>query len=189
MADKDPSTQVSRVGVSLLDNLLINHEQILELITEDKLMELGMLAEEGHTLHEMATALGISFGEFLLARSKSDDFDKFCQMLETVAASKHLASARSGIRNPQGFSATAYDRVMGALGFTPHVSHVNVSTASDGEVENGGIAKVGFDVAGFMGKHSGKEPVPVVDITPSFVDPDDVVDADIKDDDEAEEFM
>ena len=149
---------VIRSGASLLDNLMVTHEQVLELLTEEKLVELAELAEEGFTPHELAAHLNISFGEFMLARSKSEDFDSYCQLLETTAAGKHLSSARSGIKNPQGFSAAAYDRVMGALGFVPHVSHVNMGgAASDEDAERLSQTRVGFDVANFMKKHDETE--------------------------------
>ena len=158
-----------RYGVSLLDNLLVTHEQVLELIDEEKLTELGEMASDGCTLHEMSVVLGISFGEFILARAKSEDFDKFCQILETVAAGKHLASARRGIKNPQEFSAAAYDRVMGALGFTPHVSHVSVAS-SDGAAEKLGRVRVGFDVEEFRRKHENNGVDPEIPITKAPID-------------------
>ena len=143
----------------------MTHEQILETIDEKMLMELGELATEGKTLHEIAAYMHISFAELMLARLHSTDFDKFMEVLETKAAGKHLASARAGIRNPSAFSAAAYDRVMGALGFTPHVAHVNVNgPASDAE---DGANKVGFDTEGFMKKHKANA---IIDINPSEPD-------------------
>lgn len=162
--------KVERYGTSLLENLAVTHEQVLDLITEEKLQELGEMAKEGCTLHEMAASLNISFGEFLLARANSPDFDQFCQVLETAAAGTHLKTARWGIQNPGDFSAAAYDRVMGALGFTPHVSHVKVQGAtSDAAAERAGNLRVGFDVNEFMGKYEEKAPI---DITPEAPHPD-----------------
>ena len=167
MSDKQV-TKVERYGLSLLENLHVTHEQILERIDGEKIKELGEMAMQGQTLHEMANALNVSFGEFILARAKSDDFDQFCQKLETIAAGVHLQSARTGIKNPKDFSPAAYDRVMGALGFTPHVSHVQVqggAAQNDAAADRDGKLRVGFDVAAFMGKH--EESAPIIDITAS----------------------
>jgi len=182
MTDQLPAAPRSySFGTGLLDNVVVTHEQLLERIDEKMLLELGKLAKAGGTLHELAAHMGVSFAEFLMARNMSEDFDSFCQVLETQAAGKHLKTARTGIKNPKMFSAAAYDRVMGALGFTPHVSHVNIGgmAGSDQEAETKSRARVGFDVEDFMGKHrsphgaesketfTDKEPI---DITPDPID-------------------
>ena len=156
--------QESKFGLALIRTRLRSHEHILEEINEETLLELGKMAKKGCTLPEMADELGISFPELVKTRMVSEDFDKMCEVLETTAASKHLASARHGIKNPKDFNSAAYDRVMGALGFTPHVEHVVSTTkASDPATTTHSTSRVGFDVEGFMGKHG---ETTIIDVTP-----------------------
>jgi len=151
-------------GSSLLENVVMTHEQILENLDEDMLMQLGKLAKQGQTLHEMASHMNVSFAELMMARLHSEDFDRFMEVLETKSASKHLTSARKAITHPESFSAAAYDRVMGALGFTPHIAHVKVhGAASDAAAEKESRAKVGFDTANFIKRH---QEGAIIDITP-----------------------
>jgi hypothetical protein len=69
----------------------------------------------------MAEAMEVPYIEIVRARLLSGEFNELCNVLETQAASVHLTAAREGITNPESFSPAAYDRVMGALGFAPHV--------------------------------------------------------------------
>lgn len=172
MANKQETKLPTQSGVHILSNLTTTTEQLLELIDEDMLNALGEMATDGFTVHEMAAELHVSYAELMRARLESEDFDNFCSLLETKAVGKHLASARSGIKNPGDFSAAAYDRVMGALGFTPHVAHVNVqggAASSDTEAEKLSRQRVGFDVKDFMKHHRNPVGTEPIDITPEQI--------------------
>lgn len=146
-------TGSSKFGTALLRTKIRSHEHILEEIDEETISELGKLAKKGFTLPEMAHVLGISYVELVKTRQVSEEFDELCRVLETAAVSKHLKSARLGITNPKRFNSAAYDRVMGALNFTPHVENVQHHSASAEASEQTDSARVGFDVDNFMGKH------------------------------------
>lgn len=166
-------TNSARFGLDVIRTRLRSHEHILEGIDSETLKELGDMAKKGQTLPEMASKLQISFAEMVLARQKSEEFDELCRILETRAAGTHLEAARKGIRNPKAFSPAAYDRVMGALGFTPHVAHVQVEgiAKDDKAADKTSRARVGFDVPDFITKHEGN----IIDITPESDDVEDIL--------------
>ena len=107
-------------GLSLLRARVRGTEQFLDTVDAPMLDQLETLAKEGCTLFEIANAIEVDYVEITRARFLSAEFNGLCNLLETQAASVHLRAAREGITNPESFSAAAYDRVMAALGFTPH---------------------------------------------------------------------
>ena len=107
-------------GLSLLRARVSGAEQLLNTIDRPMLDKLEKLANKGCTLFEIANVLGVPFVEIAGARLLSVKFNELCNVLETRAVSVHLTAAREGITNPKQFSPAAYDRVMAALGFTPH---------------------------------------------------------------------
>jgi hypothetical protein len=124
---KDKSTSERAVaspsgcGLGLLRSRVSSTEQFLDTVDAPMLDKLETLAKEGCTLFEIANAIEVDYVEITRARLLSAEFNGLCNLLETQAASVHLRAAREGITNPESFSAAAYDRVMGALGFAPHV--------------------------------------------------------------------
>jgi hypothetical protein len=96
-------------------------ELLLNIIDGPMVDKLKKLANKGCTLFEMAGTMEVPFIEIARARLLSAEFNGLCNVLETHAAAIHLTAAREGVTNPESFSAAAYDRVMGALGFAPHV--------------------------------------------------------------------
>ena len=110
----------SDCGLSLLRVRVRGTEQLLDTIDEPMLDKLEKLAKKGCTLFEIANAIEVPYTEIARARHLSVEFNGLCNVLETHAASVHLTAAREGITNPKQFCPAAYDRVMAALGFTPH---------------------------------------------------------------------
>lgn len=147
----------SYTGAGLLTHKLISPDQLLERLDAEVVEKLTKHAADGQTLIELAKHLGVSYASLVKARMQNEQFDEYCRVLETIAASKHMESARRGVRDPKGFSPAAFDRVMGALGYTPHVENVSLQvTAADGTQSSTTTIsrhRVGFDVQDFIAKH------------------------------------
>ena len=107
-------------GLGLLQSRVRGTEQLLNTIDRPMFDKLEKLANKGCTLFEIANAIEVDYVEIAKARLLSVKFNELCNVLETRAISVHITAAREGITNPKQFSPAAYDRVMAALGFTPH---------------------------------------------------------------------
>jgi len=168
------STEIRTHGVSIISTRIRNHEHIIATIDHEMIDGLLIRAENGATIPELAAHLDISFMELAKARIKSPEFNDLMMTLETKAAARHLRSARRGIVDPKGFSAGAYDRVLGALGFTPHVEEVRVTRDEATAGHDVGMGtKVGFNAQKFMhdhGEFAGTEPTGTEPLDVEFVE-------------------